>query len=192
MKIYTKTGDRGETGLWGGDRVAKDHPRVRAYGDVDELNCCLGAVLAFLPGSPFADRLKAALARVQEELFIVGALLATPRERLAKLQPPFDAGLPTQAPERLEAEIDEMTASLKPMDRFIMPGGTTTGAWLHLARATCRRAERSAVELARAEPLPEGVIVYLNRLSDYLFTAARWINAQSGCPETPWQGLAKR
>ena len=93
---------------------------------------------------------------------------------------------------RLEAEIDELTKALKPMEHFIMPGGSAAGSWLHLARAVCRRAERSAVELARDEALPENVIAYLNRLSDHLFTAARWINAQSGSPETPWQGLAKR
>lgn len=192
MKIYTKTGDEGETGLWGGSRVPKDHPRVQAYGDVDELNSCLGVCLSHLCCDPGFAGLRQALSRVQEELFILGALLATPKDRLKKLSPPFDEGLPADAAKRLESEIDGWTKELEPMTRFIMPGGGTAGAELHVARAVCRRAERSLVALARAEPLPQGLGVYLNRLSDHLFTAARWVNARQKKAETPWQGLSKK
>lgn len=192
MKIYTRTGDKGQTGLWGGERVPKYHPRVAAYGDVDELNSCLGASMAALgEGKPFSE-LRRSLARIQEELFIIGALLATPEERLGKLSPPFDQGLPPEAWSRLEAEIDRLGSELSPMTKFILPGGSTAGAWLHLARTLCRRTERGATWLATQEKIPETILVYLNRLSDYLFTAARWVNAKAGSPETQWQGLAKR
>lgn len=192
MKIYTKTGDQGQTGLWGGLRVAKNHPRVQACGDVDELNSCVGLCLSHLCCDPGFAPLRRALGRIQEELFILGALLATPDDRLTKLSPPFDKGLPPAAAKRLEAEIDGWSKDLKPMTRFIMPGGGTPGAELHVARAVCRRAERSLVTLAESEPLPKGLGVYLNRLSDHLFTAARWVNARQKKSETPWQGLSKR
>lgn len=192
MKIYTRTGDKGETGLWGGDRVPKYHPRVACYGDVDELNSCLGLALAAMGQDKAFAGLRRNLARIQEELFIVGALLATPEARLSKLEPPFNEGLPPQSPARLEGEIDTMTAELEPMTKFILPGGSPPGAWLHLARTVCRRAERSAAQLSTLESIPEGIVVYLNRLSDHLFTAARWANAKRGIPETQWQGLAKR
>ena len=188
MKIYTKTGDAGQTGLWGGLRVPKDHPRVAAYGDVDELNCQLGCALAALGKSP----LRAVFERVQSELFIVGALLASPAAQLKKLKPPFDQGLPRSAVDRLEAEIDAWTSGLAPMTHFIMPGGSPAGAQLHVARAVCRRAERAAASLAKREPLPDNVLIYLNRLSDHLFTAARWANARAKAPETTWRGLSKR
>lgn len=189
MKIYTKTGDQGQTGLWGGARVPKNHPRVAAYGDVDELNSCMGAAIASMESAPALTPVVAALARIQEELFVVGALLATPDEKRGSLTPPFNAGLPQDAATRLEKQIDELTRDLKPMTKFIMPGGGVAGAWLHLARTVCRRAERGAVDLSNTENLPEGVLVYLNRLSDYLFTAARWVNAKQGRGETEWQGL---
>lgn len=192
MKIYTRTGDKGETGLYGGERVPKYHPRVAVYGDVDELNSTLGAALASLEGKLALKNLKDILARLQEELFIIGALLATPEHKLGRLGPPFDQGLPADASARLEKEIDSMTADLKPMDKFIMPGGSAPGAWLHLARTVCRRAERGASHLATLEKVPDGVLIYLNRLSDHLFTAARWANAKLGSPEAPWRGLAKR
>lgn len=190
-KIYTKTGDKGETGLWGGERVPKHHPRVSAYGEVDELNSWLGVVLAALPPQNSFSSLREALSRIQEELFIVGTLLATPENRLSKLKEPFDQGLPPGAAARLEGEIDAMTRELSPMTKFIMPGGSPAGAWLHAARAVCRRAERRASGLSALENIPEGVLVYLNRLSDYLFTAARWVNAKAGSAETPWQGLSR-
>jgi cob(I)alamin adenosyltransferase len=187
VKIYTRTGDKGETGLFGGARVAKSHPRVDAYGEVDELNCALGAARSALAGAEPA--LDAALDRAQQECFMVGALLATPAEKAGKLAPPFDRGLPPAAVARLESEIDAWDRDLKPLTAFVLPGGTAAGSSLHLARAVCRRTERKAVELAAREPVAEGVVVYLNRLSDWLFTAARWINARQGRSETPWTGL---
>ncbi len=190
MKIYTKTGDAGETGLWGGQRVSKADPRVAAYGDVDELNTCLGWALSVMAQDKKLSTLRTSLSRIQEELFNIGALLATPEARRGRLAAPFDKGLPPQAALRLEDEIDAMTKSLKPLRSFILPGGCAAGAALHLARAVCRRAERSAVALSRGDRLPGGVLIYLNRLSDHLFTAARWANAKARCPETPWQGLA--
>ncbi|MBI3554274.1 MAG: cob(I)yrinic acid a,c-diamide adenosyltransferase [Elusimicrobia bacterium] len=192
MKIYTRTGDKGETGLWGGERVPKTHPRVAAYGDVDELNTCLGWTLSLLGKDKRLSPLRKYLSLIQEELFIVGALLATPEARRGRLSPPFDKGLPPDASARLEAEIDAMTASLKPLKSFILPGGSPAGASLHFARAVCRRAERSAVALSHSDRLPEGLIVYLNRLSDHLFTAARWANARAKSVETPWAGLARK
>ncbi|MDX6768466.1 MAG: cob(I)yrinic acid a,c-diamide adenosyltransferase [Elusimicrobiota bacterium] len=188
MKIYTRTGDKGETGLFGGPRVRKNHPRVDAYGEVDELNTVLGLARAELEAGEGLPGLDAALARVQDELFMVGALLATPRA--AKLAPPFDRGLPAEAATRLEREIDAWDAELKPLAVFILPGGGRLGAQLHLARAVSRRAERASVALGAVEPpLPDNVIVYLNRLSDWLFTAARWVNKKQGRAETPWNGL---
>ena len=190
MKIYTRTGDKGDTGLFGGERVAKSHPRVEAYGSVDGLNCALGAARAAL--EPAHEGLDEALARAQGECFVVGALLATPAAKADKLSPPFDGGLPPGAAARLEAEIDAWDAELEPLKTFILPGGAPAGAALHLARAACRAAERRAVELAASEKLPEGVVVYLNRLSDWLFTAARWANKKSGRAETAWSGLPKK
>lgn len=168
MKIYTKTGDKGETGLWGGQRVRKDDARVAAYGQVDELNCAVGAALAVLPEE--AAALREMLTRVQNELFVVGSILAGVQD-------------PAPSPERLEREIDAMTAELPPLKQFILPGGGPAGAALHLARGVCRRAERAVVPLDGVHD----VVVYLNRLSDHLFTAARWANMKSGRTETPWR-----
>lgn len=168
--------------------MRKNHPRVDAYGEVDELNTVLGAARAELGADDGLPGLDAALGRVQDELFMVGALLATPRA--AKLAPPFDKGLPPAAAERLEREIDAWDTELVPLTAFILPNGGRLGAWLHFARAVSRRAERATVTLGVAEPpLPENVIVYLNRLSDWLFTAARWANKKQGRAETPWTGL---
>lgn len=189
MKIYTKTGDLGETGLWGGKRVSKNHPRVCAYGDVDELNCMLGVAVAALEQDTRFTLVRMALTRIQEECFVVGTLLAAPTDKIKTLDAPFDIGLPPQAIARLEAEIDHFSSELPTLTNFIMPGGTPAGALLHLARTICRRAERSAVALAAQDPIPNNVIIYLNRLSDHLFTTARWINATLQAPETPWQGL---
>ncbi len=188
MKIYTRTGDKGETGLFGGPRVRKNHPRVDAYGEVDELNSALGAARAELEASGGLPGLDDALERVQNELFMVGALLATPRA--AKLAAPFDQGLPADAATRLEGEIDGWDKDLAALQTFILPGGGRLGSALHLARSVSRRAERAAVTLGVQEPpLPDNVIVYLNRLSDWLFTAARWANKKQGFSETPWTGL---
>lgn len=189
-KIYTRVGDAGETGLFGGRRVPKSHPKVRAYGDVDELNSVIGLAMAELP-KPLAG-LRAQLQQIQEELFVLGAILATPSDETDRLTPPFDRGVPPESVKRLETEIDAMTAKLAPMKRFILPGGCAEGARLHLARTVCRRAEREIVALREAETVPDSVLVYMNRLSDYLFTAARFANRVLKAPETEWLGLGDK
>lgn len=181
MKIYTKTGDAGKTGLWGGKRVSKSALRVAAYGDVDELSSVLGWVMAALESRPDAAAARKTLERVQKELFDVGAFLAG-----------FAGAMDGAAAERLEREIDLFDKDLKPMRRFILPGGGEAGSRLHVARAVCRRAERSVVALAAKEEIGDGIVRYLNRLSDYLFTAARWVNARDGRSETEWEGLPKK
>jgi cob(I)alamin adenosyltransferase len=177
-KIYTRTGDAGTTALGGGDRVAKSHLRIHAYGTVDETNACLGLVRLHTAAPELAG-LDAMLARIQNDLFDLGADLCVPRK-------PGDepAGLRIEQSqvERLEREIDLLNGSLEPLRSFVLPGGHPAAASLHLARTVCRRAERLMVELAEAEP--EGVsppaMRYVNRLSDHLFVAARWANAQAG------------
>ena len=191
MAIYTRTGDKGETGLFGGARVPKGHLRVTAYGEIDELNSALGLARALFREDPALASVDQGLARVQAECFIIGALLATPADNLAALTPPFDAGLPAAAPMRLETEIDGWDKNLKPLKTFILPGGGRAGASLHLARAISRRVERAAVNLSASEPVPDGVIMYLNRLSTWLFVAARFVNKETGHAETPWTGLKK-
>lgn len=178
MRIYTKTGDEGETGLFGGGRVSKSDPRVAAYGDVDELNAMLGVARAHVSQDPVLD----ALERIQKELFVVGAILSTPdpaRRRGEK----FD--LPAGRIEALEREIDAWQAELPELRAFVIPGGGTAGAALHAARAVCRRAERSIVALA-ADDLPDTLVPYVNRLADWLFVCARWVNHEEGVPETTW------
>lgn len=191
MAIYTRTGDKGDTGLFGGGRVPKSHPRVTAYGEVDELNSALGLARAALREDPALGSVDAGLARVQAECFVIGALLATPADKVAKLGEPFSGGLPPDAAKRLESEIDSWEKQVKPLKTFILPGGGRAGAALHLARAVGRRAERAVVELAAADAVPDGVIVYLNRLSTWLFVAARFVNKETGHAETPWTGLPK-
>lgn len=188
MKIYTRAGDAGETGLFGGARVAKDDARVEAYGTVDELNCALGVVRAALPAtSPaVASPLDALLARVQSELFDLGAELATPP---ARLETKLGARVPLATEQRtaaLEQEIDRMEAKLAPLKTFILPGGTPAAAALHVARAVCRRAERRAVALSHVDMVRPEALRYLNRLSDLLFVLARYANHQAGWPDTPW------
>lgn len=179
MKIYTKTGDRGETGLFGGPRVGKDDPRVEAYGSVDEANAALGAARALGP-DPAVDEV---LARAQAALFAVGAELATPADAPAR------ASLPRVDPAwavELERAMDRWDAELPPLSAFVLPGGTPVAAALHLARTACRRAERRAVAAARAGPVDPEVVVYLNRLSDCLFVAARLANRRAGVAEPTW------
>jgi len=183
MRIYTRTGDGGETHLFGGERVPKADPRVEAYGTVDELNSVLGLVRANLPADPELHRV---LTAVQKALFAVGAELATAR--------PEDPRLASHVPrvgaadvEALERFIDRMEADLEPLRTFVLPGGTEAGALLHVARAVCRRAERRVVALARQAAVNPEVLRYLNRLSDLLFVAARWVNHQAGVPESPWE-----
>lgn len=187
MKIYTKTGDRGETGLFGGPRVKKSDARVDAYGEVDELNATLGLVRAGVED----PELEAHLARVQDELFCVGAELATPRTAKAR------SAIPTVEPRwtaRLEAAIDAWEAELPPLRQFVLPGGTRTAATLHLARCTCRRAERRVVALAAADPdeVAAELLAYVNRLSDFLFVAARIANHRAGRPEVEWDPKKER
>lgn len=178
MKIYTKTGDRGETSLFAGGRVLKDHLRVEAYGTVDELNSVLG--LARAHGVP--AQAEAWLERIQNELFTVGADLATPLDAQADWLVRMDI----TPVEKLESEIDQMTAELPPLQNFILPGGTPAAAAIHVARTVCRRAERVCVSLSQVEQINLLVIQYLNRLSDFLFTLARWVNLQAGESETKW------
>ncbi len=179
MKIYTKTGDSGETGLLGGSRVRKSDARVEAIGDVDELNASVGAARALVE-DPEIDR---QLASVQEELFCVGAELATAADAKGRAAfPPVDARWTT----RLERAIDVWDAELPPLDRFVLPGGMRTAAALHLARTVCRRAERSVVALAAQAEMAPAVLAYLNRLSDFLFVAARLANARARRDEPLW------
>ena len=179
-RIYTRTGDEGETGLFGGGRVAKSDVRVRAYGEVDELNAVLGWVLARLPASESGVRER--LVVVQGDLFALGAHLATPADaRSRRHLPP----LPAERPASFERWIDEAEEELEPLRSFILPGGTEAGAALHLARTVCRRAERAVVALAAGEEVEPGILVYLNRLSDLLFDFARLVNHRAGEPETP-------
>jgi cob(I)alamin adenosyltransferase len=185
VKIYTKTGDAGETGLFGGPRVAKSDPRVDAYGEIDELNAAIGAVRAGVED----PQLERQLALVQEELFCVGAELATPHEAKARAAlPPLD---PAWAA-RLEAAMDGWDAELPALRHFVLPGGTRTAAALHLARCVCRRAERRVVALASAAAVAPEVLVYLNRLSDFLFVAARLANARARREETLWDPSRER
>jgi cob(I)alamin adenosyltransferase len=179
MKIYTKTGDAGETGLFGGPRVPKDDARVEAYGAVDELNAALGMARA----RPALPELEPLLATIQARLFTLGAELATPPGAKAhSVVPPLTAAFSTD----LEAAIDRFEAELPPLRQFILPGGSLLACDLHLARAICRRAERRAVALDRAAALDPQALAFLNRLSDFLFVAARLANHRAGTKETPW------
>ena len=190
MKIYTKSGDGGETGLFGGGRVKKCDPRVEAYGAVDEACAALGAARAALAGAePPVPELEAELARVQDELFCVGAELATPHGVKARSAvPPLEA----QWAERLERAMDTWDTELPELHQFVLPGGTPAAAALHLARAVCRRAERQVVSLAGEGAVDPLAIVYLNRLSDLLFIAARLANHRAGRPELHWDPKAVR
>lgn len=178
MKIYTKRGDAGETALFGAGRVSKDDPRVTAYGEIDELNAWLGAARA-AGLAPAVDR---AVERVQRELFVVGAILATP-DPARREGERFE--LPGERVTALEGEIDAWEAALPPLDRFILPGGGAAGATLHVARAVCRRAERAIVRLAAGD-LPPTLLPYVNRLSDWLFVCARFVNREAGEEEVAW------
>ena len=177
MKIYTKTGDEGETSLFDKTRVSKADARVDAYGEVDELNACLGAARA---AGLDAD-LSAGLEEIQKELFAIGARLADPSHRIAARVTKAEIGDAQVA--RLEETIDRLEGELPPLRRFILPGGAVPGSLLHLARTVCRRAERRVIALSAADPI---IVVYLNRLSDLLFVMARVANHRSGAPETEW------
>jgi cob(I)alamin adenosyltransferase len=179
MRIYTRTGDGGQTSLRWGTRIAKDALRVEAYGTVDEANSFIGLALAQLgPSGPEAAR--QTLIRIQRELFDVGADLSTPPDKDKGEQPKVKP----EMVDRLEAEIDALDEHLAPLRQFILPSGCPAGATLHVVRTVARRAERRVVTLASAEPVDPVLVKYLNRLSDYLFVAARAVNAAAGVEET--------
>ena len=179
MKIYTRTGDSGETALLGGARVSKADPRVAAYGDVDELNAWLGFVLA----GGLEPAIGAALEAIQRDLFAIGARLADPSGRVANRVE--KAAVNSGDVQRLEEAIDRLEADLPPLRRFILPGGSASGAALHVARTVCRRAERTIVGLGAEHVEPE-ILEYLNRLSDLLFVMARAANHRDRAPEVEW------
>lgn len=180
MRIYTRTGDDGTTGLIGGHRVSKDNPRVEAYGSVDELNAHIGLALAYLHShEAFRDILQS----VQNTLFVIGSELATPASRKPPVQPVSEAHI-----RQLEHWIDELENSLPALRHFILPGGSVPAAALHVARTVCRRAERRVVTLFHSEPGNEHIITYLNRLADLLFVMARAANASEGVQDVIWDG----
>jgi len=181
VKIYTKTGDSGDTGLFGGGRVPKDDPRVEAYGDVDELNAFLGVARA----AELMPRIDEVLVPIQRDLFSIGALLATP-DRDKMDQHLTKARISDERIAELERAIDACDRELEPLKAFILPGGTQKAAALHVARTVCRRAERRVISLQREVEIPQIVVVYLNRLSDLLFTLARFANARAGAGEVTW------
>jgi len=187
MKIYTKSGDAGETSLWGGGRVRKSHPRVNAYGTLDEANSVLGLALSFVPASQ--STVIERLTRIQNELFVVGSELATQEGAKSTI-----VLIEEDAVKRLESEIDDMEAALDPLQNFILPSGSSAGSALHLARTVIRRAERDCVDLklAHGENIRPMVVFYLNRLSDYLFVMARFVNKSLGQPETKWIPLKSK
>lgn len=182
-RVYTRTGDQGETSLIGGDRVPKDAPRIDCYGTVDELNATLGLVRTALEQSAAGARLLPVLDRVQNELFNLGAQLATP-------DPERRAGMPAiedRHVDALEALMDELNEDLPDLKSFILPGGGWASAYCHLARTVCRRAERMVVALAREDDVDTRTIRYLNRLSDALFVMGRWAAARDGRAEPLWE-----
>jgi len=179
MKIYTKTGDGGETSLFGGTRVSKADARIDAYGCVDELNSSLGVIRSLEP----SPELEGILSELQNDLFVLGADLATPQSNSTATVP----RIAHSNVERLERHIDNLEEQLEPLKSFVLPGGCRLAAELHLARTVCRRTERLVVALAKAEPIGGAPLVYLNRLSDLLFVMARFANLQAGHPETPWK-----
>lgn len=186
QRIYTRTGDSGETGLFGGGRVVKSHPRVAAYGEVDELNAVLGWALVAVTHAEIRVR----MASLQPDLFALGAHLATrpPEGRSAPELPP----LPESRVAEMEAWIDQAEAALPALRAFIMPGGTAGGAALHVARTVCRRAERRVIELSRSDDVASAIVVYLNRLSDLLFVWARLENQHAGGEEQQWLPRSER
>lgn len=182
MRIYTRTGDHGETGLFGGQRVSKSDLRVEAYGAVDELNAQLGWAETLLRHLP----VQAEMRQIQADLLAAGADLAYPggggpgtQARAVRVEP--------ELARRLEGWIDHWEAETEPLTRFILPGGAPGAAALHVCRGVCRRAERAVVRLAEAEEVNAEVVVYLNRLSDLLFVLARWVNARDGVEEPVWE-----
>jgi cob(I)alamin adenosyltransferase len=182
-RIYTRSGDGGDTGLFGGQRVSKDDPRVAAYGDVDELNSALGLARAHCDDADIS----ALLERIQNRIFTVGADLATP-EAAGETHDKSTVTRLNRAPAvELEGEIDRLESELQPLTRFILPGGSRLASYLHLARTVCRRAERKCVGLGHAESVNPEIVIHLNRLSDLLFVMARVANARAGVPDVQWE-----
>ena len=186
VKIYTKTGDKGQTGLIGGQKVWKDSIRIEAYGTVDELNSVLGVVRGFLQGEKIPKKIKgeldSILKKIQNELFDLGCELATPNQKLQNNLPCISETEVTD----LERLIDRLEKELPQLRQFILPGGHPISGLLHQARSVCRRAERRCVELSQKEWVDPTVIHYLNRLSDNLFVLARWVQKKLGLEEIPW------
>ncbi|MEW5841460.1 cob(I)yrinic acid a,c-diamide adenosyltransferase [Nitrososphaera sp.] len=183
MKIYTRTGDSGETGLIGGRRVSKADPRIAAYGAVDELNSAIGMAVCALDDGKFSD-LKDVLTGVQSDLFVVGSDLADPDYPDSKYSTPRTT---REMASTLEPIIDRFEAELEPITFFILPGGSAEACALHMCRSIGRRAETQAVALSKAEAINPAVIVYLNRLADLLFVAARLANRRQGVPDVAWK-----
>lgn len=182
MKIYTRTGDSGTTSLFGGERASKHSIRVKSIGYIDELNALLGTVLAESPDK----NVTGLLVRIQGELFVLGADLATPntaKTKVTRIKKPFTT--------RFEKEIDRMDQELPKLKNFILPGGSSAGAKLHLARTIARRAERAIVTLADEEKINHAILPYINRLSDWLFVLARYVNKLEEKPEQIWKGRSK-
>lgn len=177
MKIYTKRGDQGTTSLFGGTNIEKSHIRLHSYGTVDELNSVLGMSLS----GAMSSRGRVIVTDIQAQLFILGADLATPHTKKTKIN-----RIGTAEIETLEGWIDELESELPPLISFILPGGIQSGAFLHLARTVCRRAERYAVELKSVDTVASESIIYLNRLSDLLFVLARFENMKGGAEEIKW------
>jgi cob(I)alamin adenosyltransferase len=185
-KIYTKTGDSGFTSLFTGERVPKDDPIIEAIGTVDECNSAIGIALSFIPKDETFNEIRLQLETIQHALFDLGAALATPRTRASESKvnkTRFDHS----ATEKLERWMDEMDAKLPPLHAFILPGGHPTSSFLQLARSICRRSERLIVPLNIHAEVSDHVMIYLNRLSDYLFVVARYLNLLTHTPETKWQ-----
>lgn len=184
MKIYTKTGDTGDTGLYGGRRLSKDAKRVETFGTIDELNACIG----FAEPQIQDDEACSILTRIQNELFDLGADLATPADH-PKAE---NLRITSDLTDSLERLIDRFQGMLPPMTHFILPGGSKGGAALHLARTVCRRGERCVVSLSKTESVNPEILRYLNRLSDLLFVLARLVNHRSGIPEPFWRSHLER
>ena len=184
MKLYTRTGDDGTTGLFSGARVSKDHPRIEAYGTVDELNAVLGMVRSACdPAHRFEARLSEIITGIQSRLFDIGADLATPEgaKQQSKIHRIDDADVA-----EAETWIDEVDAANPPLRTFVMPAGTELAARLHLARTVCRRAERAIISLGSIEPVGDPLLRYMNRLSDLFFAMARRANHERGQADVPW------
>ena len=184
MKIYTRTGDAGSTGLFGGPRVSKDEVRIEAYGTVDELNAALGCVRSVDADGGMDEAVDHQIEQIQRELFSIGAELATPDPDAHGL-----CVINLSHVARIEQWIDAHERGLSPLKQFILPGGTHAASILHLARAICRRAERRVVTLGDQEgvAISDAVMIYINRLSDYLFVLSRAVNARAGIADVPWE-----